>query len=287
MLLECENCGAPLDVKERESIVRCNYCRIKNRVGHARTLAPVTPPGWTPPVAWVHASAAGAAMPYRKRSIWDGRLAAMVVGILMVFATPLPFMLPRLLGDWERKQASGAERSRTRERHRAWDGRSTITCLEPVTTIRGATVDFGDHPIARVDGCDLRIVASKLSGRRGILSTASPGKLEIVDSEIVADDDAIAGFSSVALEETRIVSRRNGVKMHRHGSFEIEGGSISAQGPAIAGELGSFSCSDAHIVGAISASLLSGGALDLSHCARPRTVPSADRAIVILLGRRR
>jgi hypothetical protein len=276
MLLECENCGAPLDVSERQTIAKCNYCRVKNRVGHARTLAPVTPPGWTPPAAWIHASAAGAPMPYRKRSVWDGRFAAMIVGIMMVFATPLPFMLPRLLGDWERKQASDSNRSKAQERPRAWDGRSTITCLEPVTTIRHATVDFGDHAIARIDGCDLRIVSSKLSGRRGILCAASSGSLTIVDSEIVADDDAIAGFASVALEETRVVSRRTGVKMPRRGSFEIEGGSISAQGPAIAGELGSFSCEDAQVVGAIPASLLSGGALDLGRCARPLAVPPAD-----------
>src|SRR5262245_43409132 len=53
MLLECKNCGAPLEVKPSKPRARCRYCKATNRTEELRTLAPRTPPDWRPPRVWV------------------------------------------------------------------------------------------------------------------------------------------------------------------------------------------------------------------------------------------
>jgi hypothetical protein len=52
MLIECNNCGAPLDVKGKEHIVKCAYCGTQTQLAAAKTVATATPAGWTPPAQW-------------------------------------------------------------------------------------------------------------------------------------------------------------------------------------------------------------------------------------------
>ena len=53
MLVECNNCGAPLDVKPNEQRSKCRYCGATTLVQNTRTIAPTTPPQWQPPRQWV------------------------------------------------------------------------------------------------------------------------------------------------------------------------------------------------------------------------------------------
>lgn len=52
MLVECKNCGAPLELRNTDRFVRCSYCDKVNRVRTMRTMAPETPAGWQPPPTW-------------------------------------------------------------------------------------------------------------------------------------------------------------------------------------------------------------------------------------------
>jgi hypothetical protein len=52
VLVECKNCGAPLDVNGVERFVRCSYCDKVNRVRTMHTMAAVTPAEWQPPPTW-------------------------------------------------------------------------------------------------------------------------------------------------------------------------------------------------------------------------------------------
>jgi LSD1 subclass zinc finger protein len=68
MLLECESCGAPLDVKEGVSVVRCAYCGRNAELSQYRKVAPVTPAEFVPPKEWTPpSSVAGAGRPLRYR----------------------------------------------------------------------------------------------------------------------------------------------------------------------------------------------------------------------------
>ncbi|MBW2456391.1 MAG: hypothetical protein JRI68_17860 [Deltaproteobacteria bacterium] len=52
MLIECNNCGAPLDVVSGARQVRCGYCRMTSPVRRMRTLSVQAPADWQPPKVW-------------------------------------------------------------------------------------------------------------------------------------------------------------------------------------------------------------------------------------------
>jgi len=52
MLLECNHCGAPLDIQAGATFARCTYCGRTQRVKAMRTQAVQTPQGWNPPPRW-------------------------------------------------------------------------------------------------------------------------------------------------------------------------------------------------------------------------------------------
>jgi LSD1 subclass zinc finger protein len=52
MLVECKNCGAPLDVGSGARQVKCGYCRMASPVRSMRTLAAQAPADWRPPPVW-------------------------------------------------------------------------------------------------------------------------------------------------------------------------------------------------------------------------------------------
>jgi hypothetical protein len=52
MLLECKNCGAPLDVAGTPDLVKCGYCGMSASLAHLRTLNVATPKDWQQPKEW-------------------------------------------------------------------------------------------------------------------------------------------------------------------------------------------------------------------------------------------
>lgn len=52
MIVECQKCGAPLNVAEGQRLVQCSYCGASSQVKSMRTAAMQTPPGWQPPPTW-------------------------------------------------------------------------------------------------------------------------------------------------------------------------------------------------------------------------------------------
>jgi LSD1 subclass zinc finger protein len=52
MLLECHNCGAPLDVASEANTVKCSYCGISAKLEQYKTVAVETPKDFSPPRHW-------------------------------------------------------------------------------------------------------------------------------------------------------------------------------------------------------------------------------------------
>ncbi len=93
MLVECKQCGAPLDVSPSASIVRCSYCGGHNRVRSMRTIAEQAPAGWVPPPQWTPRNAM-APLPYRAPPKQTSLGALVLVLVLVVVALSLcPFAL--------------------------------------------------------------------------------------------------------------------------------------------------------------------------------------------------
>lgn len=53
MLVECKNCGAPLDVRPGYKFVQCSYCDRVQWLPKLTTLSAQTPAAWQPPPQWV------------------------------------------------------------------------------------------------------------------------------------------------------------------------------------------------------------------------------------------
>lgn len=85
MLIECDYCGAPLDVKPNRSTAKCAYCGKTSQIEQARQVAQQTPNGWRPPPTWTppqHVPApSDQALKYRR-----------VVGRVIVLAVALPML---------------------------------------------------------------------------------------------------------------------------------------------------------------------------------------------------
>lgn len=65
MIVECKQCGAPLEVTPDAFDVRCVYCRAVNRVRRMRTLHFERPPGWKAPETWTAVARKSEAPPRR------------------------------------------------------------------------------------------------------------------------------------------------------------------------------------------------------------------------------
>jgi hypothetical protein len=52
VLVECDHCGAPLDVSGKETVLACAYCNRRHKLPRMRTISPDTPVDWKPPEVW-------------------------------------------------------------------------------------------------------------------------------------------------------------------------------------------------------------------------------------------
>jgi hypothetical protein len=110
VIVECDHCGAPLEVERGNAFATCSYCGRTNRVKSARTLMLERPRNWRPPETWTppqHVPApsdvplrrrpAPAAPPANPRSS-VGCIVAAVAGFtsLVGFLPFAPMLLPHL-----------------------------------------------------------------------------------------------------------------------------------------------------------------------------------------------
>src|SRR5262249_36521069 len=89
--LKCNNCGAPLDVKDGSRRTRCNYCGQTTQAEKLEKVHEQTPEGWVPPQQWTppeHSQLAGKSLVYRPvRMIGRAISMAITFGILAVGAS--------------------------------------------------------------------------------------------------------------------------------------------------------------------------------------------------------
>jgi hypothetical protein len=92
MLLECESCGAPLDVAEGTAVVRCHYCGRSATVERFRKVLPETPAGFVPPRQWTPPASASVPSrpltyrPRRRTAGWGAATALLIAGMVGVVA---------------------------------------------------------------------------------------------------------------------------------------------------------------------------------------------------------
>jgi LSD1 subclass zinc finger protein len=106
MLIECNHCGAPLDVKPNARTTKCTYCDTTTQIKSSRTVAFETPPGWAPPPQWTppanFAADSAKALAYHATTAVS-RIVKTVI-LLAILGAVLPMVISVLLATVETKR---------------------------------------------------------------------------------------------------------------------------------------------------------------------------------------
>jgi LSD1 subclass zinc finger protein len=226
MLVECSHCGAPLDVRDDARIVKCAYCDHANRVRTMHTLAPKPPPDWVPPKQWTppphkHAASSQPLVYHQPRSSGRSWIAGLgVLTALVGLAVPiLTSVLPALIASG---QLDGLGRA---VGMRAWDGSKPFSCgSNDSVVIENVTAVLPDDTAITIEAnCDVRIVGSNITARRGIRADGNRRviieksriqstsvaiwadgnkRIELIDSEVTTGDIAIRAGGNVEVVMT-------------------------------------------------------------------------------------
>jgi LSD1 subclass zinc finger protein len=223
MLVECSHCGAPLDVRDGVRFVKCAYCDHTSRVRSMHTIAAEAPSGWKPPPQWTPPPNKPA--PVQKVLVYhetrpSRRSLLAGVGVLLTVIgalVPLVFsLLPALEATGQLSELGRAVGIR------AWDGAGPFRCESNDTVvIENVTAVLPQDTAITVEGnCDLRLVGSTITARRGIradgnrrviveksrIETTSTAiwadgnkRIELIDSEVTAQEAAIRADGNVEL----------------------------------------------------------------------------------------
>jgi hypothetical protein len=97
VIVECQHCGAPLDVQASSSFTRCSYCDRVNNVKSTKTLMAESPAGWSPPVVWSpppQYRLPAAPLPYRPKPAKK----VSCLGLMVGFGIPVTVVMLTLWG---------------------------------------------------------------------------------------------------------------------------------------------------------------------------------------------
>jgi DNA-directed RNA polymerase subunit RPC12/RpoP len=94
MIIECKQCGAPLEIKANATLARCAYCGTTQRVKTATTQFRQTPPGWHAPAQWTPPRQAPArSVPLRFDHTKTIRKVVILIVVITLVTTILPIAI--------------------------------------------------------------------------------------------------------------------------------------------------------------------------------------------------
>jgi LSD1 subclass zinc finger protein len=236
MLLECSNCGAPLDVQGGARRTKCNYCGQTTQVGKLEKVADETPQGWEPPKQWsppAHTPMAGQSLVYRPvRAIGRAIALSIRLGIFAIVGTVV-WRVITIVNQTTNHLSSGSESAELQgavsraigamtDKINAADKTSgsaegSVTCSGSDTlTLSGRTLrseGAAGVPVTAIGSCRLKLVACRLSG-----ATA-----------LIARDNA-----RVTIEGGTMTGAGVAVALSGNAVLDISGGTLITGGPALA-----------------------------------------------------
>lgn len=232
MLVECKNCGAPLDVEGNATFVDCQYCKQTNKVASTKTLMMATPAGWQAPPQWTEAdrlatqraiaatatTAAATTGATGCISAIVGLVVTIVVGGVIGFTaltgstdsfTDIPGA-PGLLGP-------------------VWDGTAPFACGgNDSVTIEGVTANLPNDTAIRVSSnCELTIIGSSITARVGIEADGNRS-VRLQNTVIQATETGIfiGGNKQLVLDQSDVVAGGIGVHASGNAQTQLRGGKI-------------------------------------------------------------
>ena len=172
MIIECKNCGAPLDVEQGKWLTTCAYCRVTQRVRKEASIY-ATPPDWRAPTQWTPPPQRGV----EKTFAYDPGQAARKTTMVILLLTLIPVVVPLA--------AVGVPLLAPLVSNLRWDGSETLVCDgNDRRTISGKKIKAKAEPaIVAAGNCQLTIEDSTLSGEE-LLEVSGNGRITIVNSKL-------------------------------------------------------------------------------------------------------
>jgi hypothetical protein len=192
MLLECESCGAPLDIKEGVNVIRCHYSGRSAELSKYRKVAPVTPAEFVPPKEWTPPAslpASGRPLKYRpRRSAARGAFTSLfmtaAIGGFVAWqvrnagqpAPAQPDQTKTMIGDALNVVSAAVDLAKAK--HAA--SLQAVTALPVVcngtddVTLMGKTLSLDTGiPIVASGNCTLKLVGCAVSGTTAIAASGN------------------------------------------------------------------------------------------------------------------
>ena len=222
MLVECENCGAPLHVEPNTAFVTCRYCSHSNKVAGTRTLMAMTPADWQPPEEWdaeQRRAAKGAVVGVLASVVVVIALVVVGVGVGVVFFfNNSPFggsAIPTVPG------ISAAAPT--------WNGTTPFTCGgNDDVRIDGVVANLpNDVAITVRSNCRVEIVNSQIVSRVGIDAQGNRD-VRVSGSLIQASETGIrlSGNKQLDLSNTTVMAEETAIRATDNAHVTTHGGQV-------------------------------------------------------------
>jgi hypothetical protein len=183
MLLQCNNCGAPLDARAAKTSIKCNYCGSVHTTESLPVQQHEVPVGWKPPQVWVapaQFAAAGQNLSYRRTMagiqavIWISVLVPVLIGVLGTGGAVIASSTHRGIGSW----ASSS----------SWSGSSTYKCDGVASpTVSGPSTSKLTTGVEVANNCHLVINGGTIRVTDLGLHVWDNGSLELHNTKLVVN----------------------------------------------------------------------------------------------------
>jgi hypothetical protein len=260
MLLECHNCGAPLDVSDSAKRARCNYCGTAAPSEKFNRVAEQTPEGWVPPEKWTppaHSQLAGQSLAYRPIRV-IGRLVWLAIsfGTLAIVGGAVWRVLAAVNQATNAALSSGPQSAELQGAISKAIGAVTQQINAAAQTGSGeGTEVVGDGPVS-CNGVDSITITGKTLQAEGSTATVTATgncRVKIVGSRLSGGTAIVARDNArVSVQGGTLTGARAAVTLSGNAALVVSGGTMLTGGPAIAASGNSkATLGDASVNGAV------------------------------------
>lgn len=232
MLVECDNCGAPLHVEPGAIFVTCRYCSHSNKVAGTRTLMAMTPSDWQPPVQWdvqhrraIQGATAGAVAATGIAGCVPAvfgvvgvlvAIGGVVFAVLMNAPSSSGFSVPAISAP-------------------VWDGTTPFVCSgNDDLRVEGVTANLpGQVAVSVRQNCRLELVDCRITARVGVEAEGNRS-VRLTRCTIQASETGALVSQNKALElsDTTVIAAEAAVEATGNGRIILHGGQLEGS-PAV------------------------------------------------------